>query len=79
MAVLDVPSLVGEQLVLWHVGPVTRQPSHVYGYRGWRDVHHVGRDLVIEVVSEDDWQRHRLIGTPPLKAIRWPARAAWVA
>lgn len=78
VAVLGVPSVVGESLVLFHLD-AHGNPTHSYGYRGWADVYTVDGDPCIEVVTDDDWQRHRLLGTPPPKAIRWPARTAWVA
>ena len=34
---------------------------------------------VIEVVTEAEWHRHELLGTPPSRAIQWAARAAWIA
>lgn len=78
VAVLDVPTVVGEALVLWHPDFGGQSP-HAYGWRGWADVYDVDGDPFIEVVPEAVWHRHDLLGTPPEKVTRWPARAAWIA
>jgi hypothetical protein len=67
-----VVDLVGRRAVV-----VNRNGCH-YEYRIWQGLRRSALADVVDVVTEEEWWSHRLLGLAPLRVVRWPAQAVWV-
>lgn len=68
-----LPAVRGEAVVVgneagWH-----------HGYVAWGEVYMREDHPYVDVVSTEDWWRHRLLGTAPSRVQPWPAAFVFVA
>jgi hypothetical protein len=64
--------LTGRRLIL-----VNESGSH-HDFRAWGEPRMSAGALVIDVVTDEEWARHRLLAMRPQRVRRWPAAAVWV-
>jgi hypothetical protein len=67
-----VTELRGRRLIL-----VNAEGSH-HDWRAWGEPRASAGALVLDVITEEQWWRHRNLAMRPQPVLRWPAAAVWV-